>query len=598
MPQVPELRSEQLQEQASPAPRLSPNVSIDAVGGGTSLQEGQSAIQGAQHQIRNLIFVEKQKANALAEQEAINKVTEIQSKILYDKDTGVYTRKGKDTLSIHEDMKSQYKKEVLDLINSLSNDDQKKAVSSAAKNMWGAMERQGMAHTVSEMDKFETNTKDSFVKNNRDLATEATTIKDPHMMYDEIDKSILKQQEAIAAYEKHRGSSADEIKEKLLDASSKTHMGVIDRMLANDQDQAASTYYKLNKEQVSGQDKINIERHLEEGSLRGDSQRAADAIYDKKLPMAQSLELARQIKDPKRRDETVRRVQQQFDAVEHAREYAEKQTYLNLAKQVAQNPGRHPRDVTDPAAFSSLEPKWQESLVSQSFNPVNDTNAEFEFFHLLNKDQLKNLDQADFMQKYYNKFDAHHKDEALKRYDLAKSGNPTDNLTLTSTLSFTQNFESAMRLAKLIPAGTKLADLKDEKKLMYLDLQNQAAKKLNDLEINNALMGRKFKATQEEQNKIYDDVLKSAYVNRSWFFDHGFLDSKKAVSTMKQDEKGNSYIPYDEIPKQLMNLMIQRAMENGKHPSHNEYEKAAGSIFTGLDERAESILGPDRRDER
>jgi hypothetical protein len=91
-----------------------------------------------------------------------------------------------------------------------------------------------------------------------------------------------------------------------------THVGVIDRLLANDQDLAAKQYYDAHKADVTGAATIAVERALEEGSTRGESQRQADTITAKAATLGDALTQVRAIADPKVRDATEERVRKFF----------------------------------------------------------------------------------------------------------------------------------------------------------------------------------------------------------------------------------------------------------------------------------------------
>jgi len=90
---------------------------------------------------------------------------------------------------------------------------------------------------------------------------------------------------------------------------SQTHVAIIKRYLANEQDQTAATYFAQRKDEIVGDALAELEDALEEGSLRGGSQRAADAILAAGGTLAAQREQARAITDPQLRDAVMTRIE-------------------------------------------------------------------------------------------------------------------------------------------------------------------------------------------------------------------------------------------------------------------------------------------------
>lgn len=60
---------------------------------------------------------------------------------------------------------------------------------------------------------------------------------------------------------------------------SRTHLGVLDRMLAQGNDITAATYYAANKDQIAGDDRAKVERVLETASTEGAALRASNDLW-------------------------------------------------------------------------------------------------------------------------------------------------------------------------------------------------------------------------------------------------------------------------------------------------------------------------------
>ncbi|MEK9754490.1 MAG: hypothetical protein VW338_14950 [Rhodospirillaceae bacterium] len=98
---------------------------------------------------------------------------------------------------------------------------------------------------------------------------------------------------------------------KLQEAATVLHRQVIERALVNDP-AAAAAYYKANKDKIDGRVRADIEKALETGTMRQQSQGKADEIMARGLGEREALAEARKIKDPKVRDEVVARVSKRY----------------------------------------------------------------------------------------------------------------------------------------------------------------------------------------------------------------------------------------------------------------------------------------------
>lgn len=122
---------------------------------------------------------------------------------------------------------------------------------------------------------------------------------------------------------RRKGLPASVIQQQVEAAQTKIHLGVIDRALAVDP-MAAQAYYNTNKASIDGSARTDVEKALEAGVLRKQSQGEADRIYGMGLPEKDAMKAARDIKDPKLRDETVTRLQRRFGEDDRIRRDAER----------------------------------------------------------------------------------------------------------------------------------------------------------------------------------------------------------------------------------------------------------------------------------
>lgn len=91
------------------------------------------------------------------------------------------------------------------------------------------------------------------------------------------------------------------------------HVGAVDRFLALENDVAAREYYEEVEKQITDEAaKTRLTKALEEGSLRGQSQREADQILGTSTTLAEAMKQVKAITDPKLRDAVQSRVEHEF----------------------------------------------------------------------------------------------------------------------------------------------------------------------------------------------------------------------------------------------------------------------------------------------
>ncbi len=108
---------------------------------------------------------------------------------------------------------------------------------------------------------------------------------------------------------KRLGQSKDEIDKNVENFREGVVESVVNNMLAKGNDRDAREFYDANKDLVTDEKIRNtLEKSLEDGSTRGESQRLTDKIYKGHGTQPKRLEAARKIEDPTIRDAVVKRL--------------------------------------------------------------------------------------------------------------------------------------------------------------------------------------------------------------------------------------------------------------------------------------------------
>jgi hypothetical protein len=338
MPKVPRY-SPQVRDQATPAPRFSTSQPLEAFGGGNitrQMQEGVGAFAG-------LIAKEQEKADEVRILEFENKLAQLELDLQYNEEYGILNKKGMDASEAISDIEQRWHSTVNGYMGELKGDRQKFAAEKRASARWNSLNKNVHGHAHGEQQKFEAQQLNSFLDNEVNAAVANFT--DP----DRIALSLERQSAEIESFVKRNNVSEEVKKAMLQDQASKTHMGIINRMLANGQDLHASGYYRQVKDSIAGTHRAAIEKSLEEGSLRGQSQRLSDKILGEAQSLSEAMETVRNIKDPKVRDATQTRVRDEF-ALRAAQDAQAREALFQQAALYAESTMQRP----EPAIWTQL----------------------------------------------------------------------------------------------------------------------------------------------------------------------------------------------------------------------------------------------------
>lgn len=295
MPTVPRYGPQRVQETPLPNARLTARVTPEALGAGI----GQGLTE-----VGRTIEQERKKADEIMVLDADRELGEFETTTLYDPDTGALTKRGRDAFTMPEEVQSSYSQKVAELEGRMTSDDAKLKFRKLSVARERGINRTVQKHVASEIQKFEDESTDSYIKNSR--ANAAFNYNDP----ERVSMEISRQKMALSAYAKRNGLPSEWTELKIKNAESQTHVSVIERMLNNNQDRMAQAYFKENKPGITGEHVGEVEKALDAATLRGESQRAADKIFLTEDDYQEQLKKARQIRDPKVRDDVVKRVNQ------------------------------------------------------------------------------------------------------------------------------------------------------------------------------------------------------------------------------------------------------------------------------------------------
>jgi hypothetical protein len=323
MPKVPIYEGNQVQSTGAPAVGFTAQTTPDTYG-----PDFLKPIEQAANKVNEIYQEQKRKADQIAVYEANAKLSEIENKLLYDQKDGALNKRGKDSFDLPFGVNENYGKMSNEILNSLTNDEQKMAFKRYQIERGAQIDRTVQRHVSGEILRYDNDVTTNFIKNEQDAAIKS--YKDPSRVM----LSLENQKKAIADFGQRNGLSKEEIDQKSSALVSATHKEIISRMITNDEDMAAMNYYKTMKDQIKGSDLGDVEKLVEAGSLRGSSQRFVDNVMKEGLDETKALEKARSISDPKLRDATVDRIRNEFNIKDAAEKNKLEDLHVNALNMI------------------------------------------------------------------------------------------------------------------------------------------------------------------------------------------------------------------------------------------------------------------------
>ena len=549
MPSVPRY-TRTVEEQTSPRVRVDTTQSLEAFGGGQGLNNTIGAAQGLLKQSSDIFAEQKKKADSLVNQESDASLHKLKT----DVEIKGKNMLGKDALKSEELLDTVWRKGLGELESKLSNDEQriefrKKAAAYEAQ-LYGDLK----SHSAQQIRQYDDNLTKSSVENYRNDAI--SNFKDPS----KIQVSLMQQEKAMREYGERHGISDEDMKNNLDEARSKTHAGVIIRMLNTGDDMLAGKYFKNISEQMVGADKSSIEKLLEEGSFRGEAQRRSDMILNENLPMTDALAKAREIEDPKLRDEVSQRVKQRFVDKKMAENQDIEALHKRGADYLDKNPDIDQYQNENPIDWARFSVGERESLraYAKKRRAGEDVGTDWaEYYNLktmaaepATRDKFKQTNLYAMKNKLA---DAEFKEMVSLQTDLRKGSGKSDKL-LNGYRTASMIVNDSMRAAGIDPSpkegskdATSVAMLRAKIDQQVVTLQQQTGKE----------------ATNEDVQRITDNMLVQVITDKGILWDtkkRNFELSPTETGTI--DIKDVPTLEKDKITKALMKNKIPVTDDN------------------------------------
>lgn len=324
---VPKYNQPQVRESGIPTVRVDPGASSASFGAGPAFKEAQNTAQGLFDQQQKIYAEERRKADELRMTDINTQLTRFNNESVYNTKDGLMTRRGKDAFGAPEEFGERYDKFAQDLTKDLTPAQAEQAKRIVDGHKTSLLDSIGK-HVYAESKAYDEETTNAALIASHDDAV--TNFQDPERVKSALDA----QTGTVLRWAQRQGIPESDpiVQQKLEAASSKTHTAIVERYLSNGDDLKAKAYFDEVKKQggqITGADMSNIEKALEEGSIRGESQRQAREISSKHSNLSQALAEADKIEDPKVQDETRRRIKERFSEAEASRRDMNEKNHIN-----------------------------------------------------------------------------------------------------------------------------------------------------------------------------------------------------------------------------------------------------------------------------
>lgn len=270
-----------------------------------------------------IVEEERTAADQTALLEANNTIAEWKNQRLFDPETGAFAQKGKAAQPLPEQIQQEFDKVTSEIEKTLHTDRQRTAFANLRAQEWQALDLQVRRHVFGEMQQFQAGELKSLVENSVNAAISSAS--DPALVAIELEKAVS----AIATNAPRLGLGPEAIEAQVRAVQSQTHVGVISKLLADENDQAAQAYFEAAKSQIDGEVIDQVVKALDEGTLRGQAQKTADEIIRAGGTLTEQLEKTKGL-EPKLRDQVEQRLEHK-DAVTKRAKAEEKEADMRSA---------------------------------------------------------------------------------------------------------------------------------------------------------------------------------------------------------------------------------------------------------------------------
>lgn len=558
MPTVPKFQND-IQLTGLPSARMDPTVSKEAFGSGTAYKafaEAASSLSDTAYKYAEKEQKEKAAADKVVADDAIDELVRRKNANAWDQKNGAFNKKGEDAIGVIDTHLPQFDKDVEDIEkNYLTSPEQKAYFRQKARDHRNEFEVQLNKHVANESFKLDEEKTFSGIANLQDDAR--LNWQEPN----KVNRNINDMRGRLVDYAQRNGKTKEWAIEQDNKLVSSTHAGVIEQMIDGGNDLHAQSYFNGVKNQIKDAETYDkVSKLVEEGSIRGNSQRYSDRIFSAySNDMESALAEARKIKDPKIQDATIDRIKDRFVLKDKAEKQAVEQLHMSATDIIDKTGSVDNIPAKDWAKFSLSERSALKNYAKQRTETSGIQTQWDEYYYLntlassTNKDEREQFLNTNLYKEYRGKLSDTEFKEMVHKQDAVKKGDTKVLKDLDGYRSNTMIVNDTLKAIGIDPNPKKGS--KDATRAATF-------RKMVDDEIIATQEKTGKKATNEEVQGIVDRLTTNVVTERGWLF-----DTKKRLFEVQPNE--TAQIDVKDIPKEEIAKM-EEVLKRKNIPMTNE----------------------------
>lgn len=527
MPRVPRYESNQVQEMITPRVQSDVRVSREALGGGESVQAAFGATSGLAKTAVDI----KQRITETMTKDGDT----LFSKAQIDTATKIKSLQGRNAAK-YDDYLNEFDKQTNEIIENGEYDQESKDIlKSVARARRMDLYKDANSHMVGELEKYEKETHDSHLSS---LQNEAIYY---YQDKNKMTARIGEMKESIIANGYRSGQDEETIKDRLAKVESNTHLKAIQQMIIDGRDSQAIDFF-TKESKLYGDDVKTGHALIEDTKLRYESTTKSDKIISGSVGMTDALDKARDISDPKLRDETTSRIKQYFTDKHAAENQDTEKLHMRATDFLDGNPDVDAYAKSSPADWSRFSLSERQALKNYAAKQRSgeDIETDFGLYYDLRlmaagsteqQDQFKKVNLAD--SKILNGLGKSERETLVDIQTKLREGDSKVQAELDGYRSAAMIVNDELKSAGINPNAKKGSN--DAQRVA--NFRAQVDKQITVLQ---SRTGKK--ATTDEVQSIVSNLLTPAIVGKKWMF----FDDKKPVFEVEPGQ--DAVFKYDDVP--------------------------------------------------
>jgi len=572
---MPVVRYErQVAPAGQPNLQVNPSSPAEAFGGGQITENTFGAAQRLASTAYQYAAEEKRNTDEIQTLDAINKLKAEKNDLLMHYERGFLNRRGRNAFEGRDTTIGEFEKKRGEIMETLANDAQKQAFLRYAYNEQASVIEDVDRHVFREREKFDQETTDASLKMFYNDAIN-------NYQYPQRLKAAMDAQLAVVMDHARRTGKSDQwLIQQTGEITSRTNAAIIERMLANGEDRSAEAFYKQNESRIIASEKAQIEKALEVGRMRGDSQRITDRLLGQYDNLNDARDAMKQMLggDPKLRDEVDSRLQREFSLRDQQREAQSEMMFLNAYNLLQKN---NSLDDIPPTMMGRLSPSQQEQLrrISKTPSAEKDNEAVYLKYRSMPYLDLAKLKESEIVSLRPKLTESSWKEIVRRRAeakDAMKSGSKEK----------VEKFDGLRTERDLVDDGLVASGaLKwNQVKAARSGRDNTAAEKLSTFE--KAIEQRwreEYEATgkspsMKRKQELVDEIVKQQVFVAPRFFGS---PEQKSVIALSEAERNRAFVKVDEIPPRQRLQLANYLTSLGISTTTENLERAYGQMVVG-----------------